>query len=100
MLLQLPLARDLPWRLAIPLRRPVCKAGDCRSILLLVMACSIRPNQLPATPRMCRLICFSTTLNGAVALTWPDNAYESDPDNFQSYRDLQHHLRHRRPCGD
>lgn len=28
----------------------------------------------------------STTLDGAVALTWTDNSYTSDPGNFQNYR--------------
>ncbi|MBA3257887.1 MAG: hypothetical protein H0T68_00280 [Gemmatimonadales bacterium] len=28
----------------------------------------------------------STSLDGAVALTWSDNSYQSDPTNFQNYR--------------
>ena len=54
-------------------------------ILLLVMACSSDQTS-PGNPPDVPADLFSTTLNGAVALTWPDNAYESDPDNFQSYR--------------
>jgi hypothetical protein len=54
-------------------------------VLLLVMACSsdrTGPGNAPDVPADL----FSTTLNGGVALTWPDNAYTSDPANFQSYR--------------
>jgi len=54
-------------------------------ILLLVMACSSDQTS-PGNPPDVPADLFSTTLNGAVALSWPDNAYESDPDNFQSYR--------------
>jgi hypothetical protein len=54
-------------------------------ILLLVMACSSDQSS-PSNPPDVPADLFSTTLNGAVALTWPDNAFESDPDNFQSYR--------------
>jgi len=28
----------------------------------------------------------SVSLDGAIALTWSDNAYTSDPSNFQNYR--------------
>ena len=49
------------------------------------MACSSDQTS-PSNPPDVPADLFSTTLNGAVALTWPDNAYESDPDNFQSYR--------------
>ena len=28
----------------------------------------------------------STSLDGAIALTWTDNSYTSDPGNFQNYR--------------
>jgi hypothetical protein len=54
-------------------------------VLLLIAACSsdrTGPGNAPDVPADL----FSTTLNGAVALTWPDNAFQSDPDNFQSYR--------------
>jgi hypothetical protein len=53
--------------------------------LLLVAACSsdrTGPGDAPDVPADL----FSTSLNGGVALTWPDNAYLSDPDNFQNYR--------------
>lgn len=54
-------------------------------ILLLITACSsdrTGPGNAPDVPADL----FSTSLNGGVALTWPDNAFTSDPDNFQSYR--------------
>jgi hypothetical protein len=53
--------------------------------LLLVTACSsdgTGPGDSPDVPADLS----STTLDRAVALTWPDNAYIADPANFESYR--------------
>jgi hypothetical protein len=53
-------------------------------LVLLVAACSDHsdPSNAPDVPTALS----STSLNGAVALTWSDNAYTSDPANFQNYR--------------
>ena len=42
----------------------------------------------------------STTLDGAIALTWTDNAYTSDPGNFQNYRVYSTTLQHRHQSDD
>jgi hypothetical protein len=52
---------------------------------LVVVACSSDGNG-PGDPPDVPATLSSTTLDGAVALTWSDNAYISDPDNFQHYR--------------
>jgi hypothetical protein len=53
-------------------------------VLLLAAACSDHsgPSNAPDVPTALS----STSLNGAVALTWSDNAYSADPANFQNYR--------------
>jgi hypothetical protein len=54
-------------------------------VLVLVAACSsdrTGPGIAPAVPDDLVTI----TLDGAVALTWSDNSYTSDPENFQNYR--------------
>jgi hypothetical protein len=53
--------------------------------LLLVEACSSDPSG-PGIPPEAPTELSSTTLDGAIALTWTDNAYTSDPGNFQNYR--------------
>lgn len=53
--------------------------------LVLVGACSSDRTE-PAIPPDVPTNLISTTLDGAVALTWDDNAYLSDPANFQNYR--------------
>jgi hypothetical protein len=53
--------------------------------LLLIAACSsdnTGPGNAPDVPSEL----FSTTLDRAIALDWTDNAYVSDPANFQNYR--------------
>lgn len=55
--------------------------------LVLLAACSdddpgTGPGDAPDTPASLS----STSLDGAVALVWADNAYQSDPTNFQNYR--------------
>jgi hypothetical protein len=53
--------------------------------LLLAVACS-SDRTAPGDPPDVPAELFTTTLNRGVALTWTDNAYDSDPDNFQNYR--------------
>jgi hypothetical protein len=53
-------------------------------ILVLVVACSDRTG--PGIPPDVPEFLYSTTLDGAVALYWDDNAYTSDPGNFEHYR--------------
>jgi hypothetical protein len=54
-------------------------------VLLLITACS-SDRTGPGNPPDVPADLFSTSLDGAVALTWPDNAFLSDPDNFENYR--------------
>lgn len=54
-------------------------------VLALAAACSddrTGPGDAPDTPASLT----STTLDGAIALVWSDNAFQSDPSNFQNYR--------------
>jgi hypothetical protein len=57
-------------------------------LLFLAAACSSSPSDpsgfgtAPDVPNQL----VSASLNGAVALTWTDNAYTSDPANFRNYR--------------
>lgn len=51
----------------------------------LIAACS-SDRTSPGIPPDVPASLTNTTLDGAVALSWPDNAYTSDPDNFESYR--------------
>jgi hypothetical protein len=53
--------------------------------LLLVAACSTDRTD-PGIPPDVPEFLFSTTLDGAVALNWDDNAYTSGPGNFEHYR--------------
>jgi hypothetical protein len=54
------------------------------AILLLVAACSDHSG--PSNPPDVPAALATTSLDGAVALTWSDNAYTADPSNFQNYR--------------
>jgi hypothetical protein len=54
-------------------------------LLLLVVACS-SDRTGPGVPPDVPATLSSTTLDEAIALTWTDNAYLSDPANFQNYR--------------
>jgi hypothetical protein len=54
-------------------------------LLLLVVACS-SDRTAPGIPPDVPAVLASTTLDGAVALTWTDNSFTSDPANFQHYR--------------
>lgn len=54
-------------------------------VLSLVVACSsdrTGPGVAPDVPTDLS----STTLNGAIALTWSDNSFVADPNNFSNYR--------------
>jgi hypothetical protein len=52
--------------------------------LLLVAACSSDPYGPGSAPDVPTNL-SSTTLNQAIALTWDDNAYTSEPGNFRNY---------------
>jgi hypothetical protein len=51
-----------------------------------IAACSDDDTVGPGVPPPVPANLGSTTLDGAVALVWSDNAYTSDPNNFQNYR--------------
>src|SRR3954468_7194881 len=54
-------------------------------VLLLTAACSsdnTGPGNAPDLPASLS----STSLNGAIVLTWSDNSYTADPANFQNYQ--------------
>jgi hypothetical protein len=53
-------------------------------ILSLMAACS-SDNTSAGVPPNVPVDLVSTTLDGAVALSWNDNAYTADPTNFQNY---------------
>lgn len=53
-------------------------------VLLLVVACSSDRTD-PGIPPDVPADLTSTTLDGAIALTWDDNSFTSDPGNFEHY---------------
>jgi hypothetical protein len=55
-------------------------------VILAVAACSSNDRTGPGVPPQVPATLSSTSLDGAVALTWTDNAYTVDPGNFQNYR--------------
>jgi hypothetical protein len=55
-------------------------------VLALAAACSSNDRNGPGVPPDVPATLTSTTLDGAIALTWADNSYSSDPGNFQNYR--------------
>ena len=55
-------------------------------VVLLAAACSSNDRSGPGTPVDSPTALSSTTLDGAIALTWSDNPFVSDPGNFQNYR--------------
>jgi len=55
-------------------------------ILAVAAACSSNDRTSPGVPPDVPASLSSTTLDGAIALNWSDNAYTSDPGNFQNYR--------------
>ena len=52
----------------------------------LAMAAGCSNDGGPGFPPAAPATLSSVTLDGAIALTWSDNAYLSDPGNFQNYR--------------
>jgi hypothetical protein len=54
--------------------------------VLMLAACSHDDGTGPGTPPDTPATLSSVSLDGAVALTWSDNAYTADPANFQNYR--------------
>jgi len=55
-------------------------------VLVLVAACSSDDRTGPGVPPDVPAALSSTSLDGAIALTWTDNSYTSDPSNFLNYR--------------
>jgi hypothetical protein len=54
--------------------------------LVAAVACSYDKGSGPGAPPETPATLTSTSLDSAVALTWSDNAYISDPGGFQNYR--------------
>jgi hypothetical protein len=54
--------------------------------VLVAAACSSNDRTGPGVPPDVPASLSSTSLDGAVALTWTDNSYTADPGNFQNYR--------------
>ena len=55
-------------------------------VLVFAAACSSDDRNGPGVPPDVPASLGSTTLDGAIALTWSDNSYTSDPGNFLNYR--------------
>src|SRR3954463_7704730 len=55
-------------------------------IVLLVAGCSSHDGSGPGTAVNSPSTLSSTTLDGAIALTWSDDPFSSNPDVFQDYR--------------
>ena len=55
-------------------------------LLLLVGACNDDPVAPVVNPPDVPVGLVSTSLNGAVALSWADNSFDADPNSFQNYR--------------
>jgi hypothetical protein len=55
-------------------------------VLVLAAACSSDDRTAPGVPPDVPATLSSTSLDGAIALTWTDNSYTADPGNFQNYR--------------
>jgi hypothetical protein len=56
------------------------------ALATIATACSHDDAVGPGVPPQVPTSLGSTSLDGAVALVWSDNAYTSDPGNFQNYR--------------
>lgn len=54
--------------------------------LAVLAACSSNDRTGPGVPPDVPATLSSTSLDGAIALTWTDNSYTSDPGNFQNYK--------------
>jgi hypothetical protein len=57
-----------------------------RTSVFLILAAACSGGTDPGNPPDVPAALETTTLDGAVALTWTDNAYANDPDHFQNYR--------------
>src|SRR4051812_5737306 len=55
-------------------------------VLATAAACSSHDRTEPGVPPDVPASLSSTSLDGAIALGWSDNAYTADPGNFQNYR--------------
>ena len=55
-------------------------------VLVVAAACSSNDRTAPGVPPAVPASLSSITLDGAIALSWTDNAYTSDPSIFQNYR--------------
>jgi hypothetical protein len=55
-------------------------------VLAMAAACSSNDRTGPGEPPDVPATLSGTTLDGAIALGWSDNAYTADPGNFQNYR--------------
>jgi hypothetical protein len=55
-------------------------------LVLLIAGCSSNDGSGPGTPVDSPSSLSSITLDGAIALTWSDNPFASDPNIFQNYR--------------
>ena len=60
--------------------------GWCAPVLLVLIAACSSDRTGPGIPPDVPASLSSTTLDRAVALSWTDNSYTSDPANFESYR--------------
>jgi hypothetical protein len=58
----------------------------CIPVFLLVGSACSSDRTAPGNPPPVPETLSSTSLNGGVALTWTDNAFSADPNNFQNYR--------------
>ena len=75
-------------------------------VLVFAAACSSDDRNGPGVPPDVPASLGSTTLDGAIALTWSDNSYVVRPRQLPELPDLQHHLqprpgplRHQLPAG-
>ena len=67
-------------------RFPCAPGGSSQSRLPRPAAPPRRPPRLRARRRRVPINLVGTSLDQAVALTWDDNAFLADPNNFQNYR--------------
>ena len=60
--------------------------GSWMAVLLLAVVACAEDSVGPGEPLEAPNTLSTVSLDGAVALTWADNAYQQDPDLFQNYR--------------
>jgi hypothetical protein len=80
-----PLARDSRVTAETPLEIAM-RGWWIPSALMVAAACSSHDRTAPGVPPDVPASLSSTTLDGAIALTWTDNSYTSNPSLFQNYR--------------